>query len=590
MYFTRNKTTGENMIKLFKQSQLGVWKVFFLIIFLALQTIGTLYLPRLTANIINNGVVMQDRDYVFSTGALMLGVAILTGVAAILGTYFSAWVSTLFARNTRRQLFAQTQQLSYQDFRHFSTSSLITRATNDLEQLQGTLSMVFQMLLPAPFVVVIAFVLALRINTQMGLIFLIATVTISVIFALMAKWILPIFTEVQKGLDKVNEKVAQFITGIRVVRAFNRTKLERDRMDTSFGHFAKLNIKINRTFAMLMPFVMLLMSAVNIAIVWFGGIRIDSGDMLIGDITALLEYGMNMLMFLVMAVFTIVNIPRAKVCAARIREVLDYKPEIADGKFRLVEEDRPRLTFEDVDFRYLDAENAVLHGLSFTCKAGTTTAIIGGTGSGKSTIARLVPRLLDVSKGSIRLNGTNIKDVPQEELRKNIGFVPQRAFLFSGTIADNLRHGNPDATMGDMHEAVRISQSEDFIEALDEKYDANVSQGGKNFSGGQRQRLAIARMLMKKPDVYIFDDSFSALDFKTDAALRAALKDTTKDSIVITVAQRITTIMDADQILVVDEGKIVGRGTHHELLADCEVYQEIAKSQLSEEELGGVGA
>ena len=578
------------MIKLFKQSQLGVWKVFFLIIFLALQTIGTLYLPRLTANIINNGVVMQDRDYVFSTGALMLGVAILTGVAAILGTYFSAWVSTLFARNTRRQLFAQTQQLSYQDFRHFSTSSLITRATNDLEQLQGTLSMVFQMLLPAPFVVVIAFVLALRINTQMGLIFLIATVTISVIFALMAKWILPIFTEVQKGLDKVNEKVAQFITGIRVVRAFNRTKLERDRMDTSFGHFAKLNIKINRTFAMLMPFVMLLMSAVNIAIVWFGGIRIDSGDMLIGDITALLEYGMNMLMFLVMAVFTIVNIPRAKVCAARIREVLDYKPEIADGKFRLVEEDRPRLTFEDVDFRYLDAENAVLHGLSFTCKAGTTTAIIGGTGSGKSTIARLVPRLLDVSKGSIRLNGTNIKDVPQEELRKKIGFVPQRAFLFSGTIADNLRHGNPDATMGDMHEAVRISQSEDFIEALDEKYDANVSQGGKNFSGGQRQRLAIARMLMKKPDVYIFDDSFSALDFKTDAALRAALKDTTKDSIVITVAQRITTIMDADQILVVDEGKIVGRGTHHELLADCEVYQEIAKSQLSEEELGGVGA
>jgi len=574
------------MIKLFTQAKPGAIKIIFLIIFLALQTIGTLYLPRLTANIINNGVVMQDTDYVWRTGSIMLGVAVLTGVAAILGTYFSAWIATLFARNTRVRLFDQTQMLSYQDFRHFSTSSLITRVTNDVEQLQSTLTMAFQMLLPAPFVVVIALLLSIRIDIQMGIIFIIAAVSMTIIFALMARWLLPLFAVVQKSLDKVNEKVAQYITGIRVVRAFNRTKLERQRMDASFEAFAKQNIRINRTFAVLMPLVMFIMSIVNIAVVWVGGLRIESGNLLIGDITALLEYGMNMLMYLVMAVFTIVNIPRAKVCAARIREVLEYRAEITDGKSNFETATiQPSLVFQNVDFRYLDAENPVLHNLSFECKAGTTTAIIGGTGSGKSTITRLIPRLLDVSSGSILLNGVDIKSVPQRDLRDKIGFVPQRAFLFSGTVSDNLRHGKQDATLEDMRHAADIAQARDFIEALDEKFEASVVQGGRNFSGGQRQRLAIARMLIKKPDVYIFDDSFSALDFKTDATLRAALKGETGDSIVITVAQRITTIIDADQILVIDEGKIVGRGTHSQLLETCNVYQEIAKSQLSEDEI-----
>jgi len=307
--------------------------------------------------------------------------------------------------------------------------------------------------------------------------------------------------------------------------------------------------------------------------------------MQIGDITAVLEYGMNILMYLLMAVFVAIYIPRAKVCAARIREVLDYQPEIADGTEHIKDQPKLKLAFNNVSFRYQDAENPVLHDLTFECEAGTTTAIIGGTGSGKTTIARLIPRLIDASGGQITLNGVNIKDLPQEELRERIGFVPQRAFLFSGTIADNLRHGNPDATLQDMKQAAEIAQSEDFIEEREDKFDAAVVQGGRNFSGGQRQRLAIARMLMKKPDIYIFDDSFSALDLKTDAALRRALKDTTQNSIVITVAQRITTIMDADQILVVDEGEIVGRGTHRELLENCEVYLEIAKSQLSEEEL-----
>jgi ATP-binding cassette subfamily B protein len=544
-----------------------------------------MYLPRLTARIINNGVVMGDQDYVLSVGALMLGVAVLTGIASVLGTYFSAWVATLFARNTRKRLFEHTQRLSYQDFGHFSSSSLITRTTNDIEQLQTTLSMTFEMLLPAPFVLVVGLILSFRSDRYMALILLIASVLLLIVAGLVAVRIFPLFSEIQKGLDKINDKVAQFISGIRVVRAFNRTKLERESMDTSFKHFAGLNIKINRIFATIMPFVMLFMSLGTVAIVWFGGIRVNSGDMQIGDITAVLEYAMNILMYVIMAVFVSIYIPRAKVCAARIREVLEYKPEITDGTEHIKDNAKLELSFKDVSFRYKDAENPVLHNLSFECEAGTTTAIIGGTGSGKSTMARLIPRLLDATSGQITLNGVNIKDLPQGELRAKVGFVPQRAFLFSGTIADNLRHGNKDATLQDMEQAVQIAQAKEFVDERAGEFEATVVQGGRNFSGGQRQRLSIARMLMKKPDIYIFDDSFSALDLKTDAALRHALKDVTRDSIVITVAQRITTIKDADQILVVDEGQIVGRGTHQELLENCEVYLEIAKSQLSEEEL-----
>ena len=573
------------MIKLFKEANLGTSKVALLVICLTLQMIGTLYLPRLTARIINNGVVAGDQDYVFTMGALMLGVAIVTGLASVLTTYFSAWVSTLFARNIRRRLFDHTQRLSYQDYRHFNTSSLITRATNDIEQMQGAIGMIFQMLLPAPFVFMFGLVLSWRSDAFMALILLIVSGILMIIFGLVIKVIIPLFGRVQQGLDKINERVSQYVSGVRVVRAFNRTKLETARMDESFGSFAQLNIQINRIFAAMLPLVMLFMSLASVAVIWFGGIRINRSDMTIGDITAVLEYGMLMLMYLVMAVFAAVFLPRAKACALRVQEVLKYKPEIRDGEAHIEEGERLRLEFKDVSFRYQDAENPVLHNLNFICEKGTTTAIVGGTGSGKSTVARMIPRLLDASDGQIILNGKDIKALPQEELRAKIGFVPQKAFLFSGTIADNLRHGNPEASKEDMQQAAQVARAEDFIEEYPEKYDAPVIQGGRNFSGGQRQRLAIARTLMKKPDIYVFDDSFSALDFKTDAALRAALKDVTQESIVITIAQRITTIMDADQILVIDEGKIVGRGTHRQLLDNCEVYLEIAKSQLSEEEL-----
>jgi len=574
------------VLTLFTSAQLGKFKVFILMLFVALQMAGTLYLPTLTANIINNGVIMGDLDYVRRTGVLMLGVAVLTGTFAILSTYFSSEVSTRFAMNTRKKLFAHTQELSYQDFKHFSASSLITRATNDIEQLQTTLGMFFDMMLPAPFVVIIGLILAFARNPLMALIIFISALVFIIVLALLSRAVFPLFEKVQEGLDNINNTVGQYLSGIRVIRAFNRTKLETERMDEAFKNVATLNIKINRLFALLMPIVMLGMNLAIISVIWFGGNRIAAGEMQIGDITAIIEYSMNILMYLLMAVFTLIMLPRAKVCAARIREVLDFKPEIADGGQHFSEESKVRLEFKDVSFSYQDAENPVLQNLSFVCKQGTTTAIIGGTGSGKSTLARLIPRLLDASGGKITFKGINIKDLPQEELRKKIGFVPQRAFLFSGTVAENLRHGNEGASEEDMKQIAEVAQAHSFISEMERGYDATIEQGGRNLSGGQRQRLAIARMLMKKPDVFVFDDSFSALDFRTDAALRKALKAVTASSIVINIAQRISTIRDSDQIIVLDEGKIVGIGSHDELLKTCEVYQEIARSQLSEEELG----
>jgi ATP-binding cassette subfamily B protein len=573
------------MWKLFKLAKLGRLKVFTLLLFIGLQVVGIMLLPRLTADIINYGVLMGDRDYVFRTGALMLGVAFLTAVFAVLTTYYSAEVATRFAKHTRERLFNHTMKLSYQDFRHFNTSSLITRATNDIEQLQSTLGMVFEMLLPAPVVVIVGLALTFSRDAYLALIILITMIVFAIVAAVMIVIAFPMFAKVQKGLDKINAFVGQYVTGIRVVRAFNRTRLERARTSQAFQEFAKINIKINRLYAALMPIVFLVMSLATVAIVWFGGHRVAAGSIQIGDIMSILEYSWNIIFYLIMAAFVVIYLPRAKVCAGRILEVLNHQPEICDGKSHVSNRQDLSLEFDNVGFRYLDAENPVLHNINFTCKKGTTTAIIGGTGSGKSTIARLIPRLLDATTGQIILSGSNIKDISQEELRQRVGFVPQKAFLFSGTIADNLRHGNPKATLRDMKRAANIAQSDDFIGELDDTYEAHVVQGGRNFSGGQRQRMAIARMLIKKPDIYVFDDSFSALDFKTDAALRRALKEVTQEAIVINIVQRITTVMDADQIIVLDEGKIVGIGTHRELLATCLVYQEIAKSQLSPEEL-----
>ncbi|MFZ4864138.1 ABC transporter ATP-binding protein [Enterococcus casseliflavus] len=573
------------MWNLFVRAKINKNKLLLLLVFISLQVLGTLYLPTLTATILNDGVLQANLDQVYQTGRMMLLVAGGTGAAAIFSTYLAAEVSTKFSCNLRSQLFEQTQQLSVQDFKQFKTSSLITRATNDVEQVQTMLSMFFEMLLPMPFVVIIGMVLAYLREPQMALIIFITMVIFVTIAVLLIKKVLPIFEKVQTGLDRINERVGQFLSGIRVIRAFNRTKLEQRQMDESFHAFAELNIRINRWFALMMPLILLILNIATVAIVWFGADRITTGEMQIGDITAVMEYAMNILFYSVMALFSFVMMPRAITCAKRIREVLDHRPEIVDGAEKLSETKPTKLEFKQVSFCYSDAENPVLHNVSFSCEAGTTTAIIGGTGSGKSTIAKLIPRLFDVQGGEILLNGRSLAELPQTQLRQKIGFVPQKAFLFSGTIADNLRHGNKNATEEEMNHAVTIAQASAFIESLPNGLDAPVAQGGTNFSGGQKQRLAIAKMLMKKPQVYVFDDSFSALDFKTDAALRKALKEETKEAIVIYAAQRISTIKDADQIIVLDEGNVVGKGTHHELLRSCPHYLDIARSQLSEEEL-----
>lgn len=573
------------MWNLFIRAKINKKKLLLLLVFISLQVLGTLYLPTLTATILNDGVLQANLDQVYQTGRMMLLVAGGTGAAAIFSTYLAAEVSTKFSRNLRSQLFEQTQQLSVQDFKQFKTSSLITRATNDVEQVQTMLSMFFEMLLPMPFVVIIGMVLAYLREPQMALIIFITMAIFVTIAVLLIKKVLPIFEKVQTGLDRINERVGQFLSGIRVIRAFNRTKLEQRQMDESFHAFAELNIRINRWFALMMPLILLILNIATVAIVWFGADRITTGEMQIGDITAVMEYAMNILFYSVMALFSFVMMPRAITCAKRIREVLDHRPEIVDGAEKLSETKPTKLEFKQVSFCYSDAENPVLHNVSFSCEAGTTIAIIGGTGSGKSTIAKLIPRLFDVQGGEILLNGRSLAELPQTQLRQKIGFVPQKAFLLSGTIADNLRHGNKNATEEEMNHAVTIAQASAFIESLPNGLDAPVAQGGTNFSGGQKQRLAIAKMLMKKPQVYVFDDSFSALDFKTDAALRKALKEETKEAIVIYAAQRISTIKDADQIIVLDEGNVVGKGTHHELLRSCPHYLDIARSQLSEEEL-----
>lgn len=574
------------MVDLFKRAKLSKTKIMILLLFTTFQILGTLYIPTLTADILNYGVAQGNEDEVLRIGRRMLVIAIGTGIFSIMATYFSADIATTFAKKIRQKLFDHTQRLSIQDFKHFKTSSLITRSTNDIEQLQSMLTMFFEMIIPLPFVAIIGMFLAYTRHPQMALIILITMLTFMAVVALLSQKVIPLFKQVQLGLDKINDKVGQYISGIRVIRAFNRTELEQGQMNNAFNDLAQLNIRINRLFAMMMPLIILFLNFATVSILWFGAYRINAGDMQIGDIVAVMEYAINILFYSIMAIFAFIMLPRSMACAKRVREVLDYEPEIYDGKSTLAQgEGKLRLEFRNVSFCYSDAENPVLHDLNFVCEAGKTTAIIGGTGSGKSTIAKLIPRLYEVQGGEILLNNMNLKELSQHEVREKMGFVPQKTFLFSGTIADNLRHGKKDATIEDMNHAIKVAQAESFINDLEEGVESKVAQGGRNFSGGQRQRLSIARMLIKKPDIYVFDDSFSALDFKTDANLRSALKAETKHAIVIYVAQRISTIKEADQIIVLEEGKIVGKGTHRELLNNCEVYLQIARSQLSEEEL-----
>lgn len=554
-----------------------------ILLFTFLQTLGTLYIPALTAEIVNNGVAKGDISYIIRTGAFMLLTVALTAAAAVAGSRLSANLSSGFAKDIREAMFIKAQEFSINDFNKIGTASMITRTTSDVTLIGQTTVMFIQMLLPAPIMAIGGLCLAFAKDKVMALIIVATMIAFMLIAFLLGKKVIPLFKLMQIKMDNINRILRETIIGIRVIRAFNREKYEKGRIDTAAADYAGNAIKVNKIIAILIPAIMMIMNLGIVCILWIGGKRVVKGNMQIGDIMAMAEYCFLILYFLIMGVMMFMYIPRAQACADRINEVLAIAPEITDGSSKhLKRREYAHLEFQSVTFQYSDAEEPVLSNLSFESKSGEVTAIIGGTGSGKSTIAKLIPRFFEVQSGCIMVNGTDISNLSQKELRDKIGLVPQKAFLFSGTIKENIRYGKKNATQDQIEHAAKAAQAHDFITSLENGYGSHVAQGGNNLSGGQKQRLSIARALIRKPEIYIFDDSFSALDFKTEARLRRALKSEIGSSTAIIVAQRISTIMDADRIIVLDEGKIVGIGRHEELMKSCDVYKQIAASQLSE--------
>lgn len=581
---------------------------------LLLQVAGTFFIPAMTADIINHGILTGDLDYVLLTGGRMILTAVLVTAIAVSAAYLSASNSALIGRDIRNALFSKVQSLSVNEFNRFGTASMITRNTNDVIQVQQAFSALTEMLLPAPVMAVTGLVLAFSKDRVLALAIVGVMVLVTFLSVTVSKKVLPLFETLQTLMDGINRKLRETIIGVRVIRAFERTEYEKLKVNDTFQEYGSLAIRINKMFAVLLPAITLIMNLCTLLIVALGGWRMAGGWVQVGDIMAVVEYGMLILSGLIMGIMAFVMIPRAKISVDRILAVLEAEPETAaragedsqkDGPKDSLEggsEDDPedsrehgpedsqehapaKIEFRGVTFGYYGAEEDVLHDISFSVNAGETTAIIGGTGSGKSTVVNLMMGFYEAQEGDILVDGRDIKTMSKQKLRQKIGYVPQKAFLFSGTIADNFRHGKDDATEEEMMCAAKTAQIDGLIGSLEEGLSAPVSQAGNNFSGGQRQRLAIARALVKKPEIYLFDDSFSALDYKTDAKLRAALREEVKDSAVIIVAQRISTILDADQIIVMDEGRVAGIGNHRELLRDCGVYQQIARSQLSEEEL-----
>ena len=554
----------------------------FTILFIIFDILGALYIPTITADMINIGVGSKDINYIIQKGIIMLGATILSGIGALVGSYLASKLASNIGRDIRNALYKKSLEFSHFDFKQFGTGSMITRTLNDVNVIQQSVVWCLQMVIPVPIMCISGITMAFMIDKIMGFLLIGITLIILVAAFFITRKASTIFAKLQKFLDRMNVILRENITGVRVIRAFNKEPYEKERMKKSFEDYAESAIKANRLFAGLDSLAFLAINLCIVAILWIGGNRVGAGFMEIGDITAVTEYAILILYYLIMAQMVIILLPRAGICIERIKEVLTSEPEIHDGKRKIVtaNKDNPDIiSFKNMTFRFADADEDTLYNLKFTCKRGQTTAIIGSTGSGKSTIAKLIMRFHDATRGSILLNGQDIRNISQKDLRDHIAYVPQQAWLFSGTIADNLRYGNEDATEGEMYHALEVAQAS-FVENLEDGLNAKVAQGGTNFSGGQKQRLSIARALVKKAGIYIFDDSFSALDFKTDAALRKALAKETKDSAVLIIAQRINTILNADQIIVLDNGKVVGMGTHKELMESCTVYQEIAKSQL----------
>jgi ATP-binding cassette subfamily B protein len=555
------------------------------LILVAVQALANLYLPSLNADIINNGVVKGDTNYIIRTGGFMLLITLALGVCSVIAVYFGSRTAMSFGRDVRSAIFRKVMDFSQKETNTFGTPTLITRNTNDVQQVQMVLIMAFNIMIMAPIMAVGGIIMALRQDVPLsGLLIVIIPLVIGMI-SIVAIKALPMFRSVQKKTDRINQVMRETLSGIRVIRAFVRTDHEEQRFDDANADLTAVQLRVNRLFAMMIPFLFGTMNLSTVAIVWFGGLRIDSGGMQIGNLSAFLQYVMLVLFSVMMAALIFVMVPRAAAAAERIQAVLETEADLCDPDEPVEIADlRGVVEFDNVEFRYPGAEDAVLCGIKFTARPSETTAIVGSTGSGKSTLANLIPRFYDATSGSVKIDGVDVRQLRLENLWSLIGVVPQKAFLFSGTVASNLRYGDETADDEALWHALEIAQGKDFVSEMEGGLEAEIDQGGSNVSGGQRQRLAIARAIVKKPKVYIFDDSFSALDFKTDQLLRAALHKETRDATVIIVAQRVGTIMRADQIVVLDSGSIVGIGTHEELMKSCETYQEIVYSQLTREE------
>ncbi|EAE8019879.1 ABC transporter ATP-binding protein [Listeria monocytogenes] len=549
------------------------------------QVIGQLYLPTLMSNIIDKGVVTGDTDYIWSTGMKMLLISFASVILSVIVVYLASRISMGFGKELRDKIFTKVEDFSLQEFDKVGTSSLITRTTNDVVQIQNVLYMMMRLMVMAPIMLLGGIIMAVGRDAKLSLIFVVVLPLLLLLVVILGGKAMPMFKSLQKKMDKLNRVIREGLTGIRVVRSFNRNEDELEKFEEANADYATTAIKVNRLLSLMSPLMMLLMNLTSIEIVWIGSIFIGNGDMQVGDLMAFIQYAMQIMMSFMMLSAVFIMIPRAGASAERINEVLDMNAEILNPENPKTSTPPAKLSFEHVTFRYEGAEKPVIEDITFEANAGETIAIIGSTGAGKSTLINMIPRFYDVESGVVKINGIDVREMDQSSLRQKIGLVPQKAVLFTGTIASNMRYGKEDATDEEIWEALRTAQAENFVSKLANGLGSRVEQGGNNFSGGQKQRLSIARSLIRKPEIYIFDDSFSALDFKTDAKLREALKAETTEAVTLIVAQRITSVVNSDQIIVMNEGKIAGMGTHEELKESNQIYQEIMRSQLSEEEI-----
>ncbi len=572
------------MLKLFRGLKPYAALIACVLVLVFVSTMTDLELPDLMSEIVNTGIVQGDIPYILGRGGIMLLVALLGTGCTILTSYLTAKIGMGFSRDLRQKVFTKVESFSLAEVNEFGTASLITRTTNDINQVQLVVIMMMRMMLSAPLMIVGALIRAVNKDIELSKVIFVVIPIIIITIIIIARFTMPMFKKMQKRIDRLNLVVRENLTGIRVIRVFNKVSQEQERFNEASLEVSRIATIANRLMGALMPLMMLILNLSIIAVIWFGGIRINSGDLMVGDLMAFIQYLTQIMFSLLMLTMMFVLIPRAQASAVRINEVLEMDPSIVSPTHAKQPQLKGYVEFKNVSFGYEGAEEYAISNISFSARPGEITAIIGGTGSGKSSILNMIPRFYDAAEGEVLVDGIDVRQMNDEELRSKIGYVPQKAMLFTGTIRDNILYGKEDATDEEICHALDIAQATDFVSKMKEGIESQISQGGTNVSGGQKQRLSIARAVVRKPEIYLFDDSFSALDFKTDAKLREALREETKNSTVIIVAQRVSTVMDATRILVMDEGRIVGMGTHEELLKTNEIYQQIVESQLKKGE------